>query len=188
MRTARTATAILLGALLALPAQADDVEDSISAALEAYRAGDVKTAKQELDFAAQLLSQMKAEGLRGFLPEPLDGWEREDDETDNQAMAAFGGGQMAGASYTSGDDDVQIQIMADNQMVTAMAAMFSSAAMMGAMGKVERLAGEKVIVTPEGELQAMIDDRIMVQISGSADVETKKAFFEAIDVAGLKEF
>jgi hypothetical protein len=184
----RAAAAILLAALAALPARADDVEASIEAALEAYRAGDIRTAKEELDFAGQLLGQMKAEGLRAFLPEPLEGWEREDAETDTQAMAAFGGGQMASARYTSGDADLEIQLMADNQMVAAMAGMFSSAALMGAMGEVRRIEGEKVVIAPEGDLQAMIDNRIMVQITGSADADTKAAYFEAIDLEGLKDF
>lgn len=184
----RRAAAVLIAILLALPARADDVEDSIDAALQAYRTGDIKKAKEELDFASQLLSQLKAEGLSGFLPAPLDGWQREDADADTQAMAAFGGGQMAGASYSNGAQELEIQIMADNQMVTAMAAMFSNAALMGAMGKVKRLSGEKVVVTPDGELQALIDGRIMVQITGSADEASKEAYFQAIDIEGLKEF
>lgn len=183
-----TITAFLLLAH-ALPAGADDVEASIDAALEAYRAGDMKAAKNELDFASQLLGQRKAEELRSLLPEPLAGWERQDGEAgDAQAMAAFGGGQMAGASYTRGPESVDVQIMADNQMVTAMGAMFSNAALMGSMGTVKRIGGEKVVVTPDGELQAMIDGRIMVQITGSADAETKQAYFEAIDLEALKAF
>lgn len=180
--------ACMMTALLALPARADDVEASIDAALQAYRAGDIKMAKEELDLAAQLLGQKRAEGLRAFLPEPLEGWEREEGEVDTQAMAAFGGGQMAQASYTSGEQDLEIQLMADNQMVTAMGAMFSSAALMGAMGEVRRIGGEQAVISPEGDLQAMVDGRIMVQISGSADAETKAAYFEAMDVEGLSAF
>ena len=184
----KIAAALLLALAVALPAHADDVETSIEAALEAYRAGDVKTAKEELDFASQLLAQQKAEGLRGFLPAPLEGWQREDAETDVQAMAAFGGGQMASASYTMGEQDLEIELMADNQMVAAMAGMFSNPAIMGSIGKVERIGGEKAILTPEGDLQAMIDGRIMVQITGSAVEAAKKAYFEAIDLQDLKEF
>jgi hypothetical protein len=179
----------LLSLALAMPASADDVEESIDAALEAYRAGDIKTAKEELDFAAQLLGQRKAEELRALLPDPQPGWERQDGEVgDAQAMAAFGGGQMAGATYTRGSDTVEIQIMADNQMVTAMGAMFSNAALMGSMGEVRRVGGEKIVVTPEGELQALVDGRIMVQITGTADPEAKQAYFEAIDLEKLKAF
>lgn len=186
--TMRLASALLLAALVGLPAHADDVEESIDAALQAYRAGDIKTAKEELDFAAQLLGQMKAEGLREFLPRPLDGWEREDDGSDTQSMAIFGGGQMAAARYSRGDEDVEIQLMADNQMVGAMAAMFSTAGLMGAMGEVRRIAGEKAVITPEGDLQAVIDDRVMVQITGTADADSKAAYFKAIDLKGLRDF
>ena len=128
----------------------------------------------------------KAEGLKGFLPEPMDGWTREDNETQN--VAAFGGGQVASARYSHGTDDVEIQLMADNQMVTAMAAMFGNAAMMGAMGTVKRINRQKLVVTNEGEVQSLINNRIMVQISGSADADTKLAYFEAMDMDGLKDF
>ena len=41
---------------LSMPAAADEIEDTIAAALEAYRAGDVKLAKEEIDFVQQLLA------------------------------------------------------------------------------------------------------------------------------------
>jgi hypothetical protein len=185
----RVASIFVLALALALPARADDVEASIDAALEAYRAGDIKAAKEELDFASQLLGQRKAAELKALLPEPLPGWARQDgDGGDAQAMAGFGGGQMAAASYSKGDETVDIQIMADNQMLTAMGAMFANPAMMGAMGEVKRIGGEKVVLSQEGELQTLIDGRIMVQIAGTADIETKQAYFEAIDLEKLRAF
>ena len=174
--------------VLAVPAHADDFTDSVAAALEAYEKGDIKAAKEEIDFAAQILAQMKAEGLKAFLPGPMEGWERKDDDGNSGAMAAFGGGQMASAAYWKDEENLTIQIMADNQMVTAMAAMFTNAAMMSSMGKVKRLNGQKVVVTNEGEIQALVDGRIMVQIDGNAPVEIKEAYFEAIDMDGLEEF
>ena len=182
----RIATSIVLAACLVLPAQADEVEETMAAALEAYRAGDIKAAKEEIDFVSQLLGQLKAEGLKGFLPEPLEGWTREDNETQN--VAAFGGGQMASANYSNGSDQLEIQLMADNQMVTAMATMFGNAAMMGAMGTVKRINRQKLVLTNDGEIQSLINNRILVQISGSADADTKLAFFEALDMDGLKDF
>lgn len=180
--------ALTMAAALAWPAAADDFTDSIEAALEAYRDGDIKTAKEEIDFAAQLLAQMKAEGLKSFLPEALEGWERKDDENDSGAMAAFGGGQMAAASYSRDGKRVKVQLMADNQMVTALAGMFSNSAMMAAMGTVKRINRQKVIVTKQDEVQSLVDGRIMIQITGDADIEDKEAYFAEIDVKGLKEF
>ncbi len=179
--------ALLLAVSPSPEAAADEIEDSIEAALEAYLAGDIKLAKEELDFAAQLMAQLKAEGLSGFLPEPLSGWDRQDEDT-TQSASAFGGGLMAQANYSNGSERVEIQLMADNQIVTAMGAMFSNAALMGAMGKVKRINREKVVITNQGELQTLINNRIMIQISGSADVEVKEAYFAAIDIEGLKDF
>lgn len=185
----RMLACLLVPALLAGPVMADDFEESIEAALEAYRDGDIKAAKEEIDFAAQLLSQMKAAGLQSLLPEPMDGWTREDgDGSEAAAISAFGGGQMASATYRRGDETVDIQLMANNQMVSALGAMFSNPALMGAAGKVKRIARQKVVVTPEGEFQAMVDGRIMIQLTGSADAETKEEYFKAIDFKGLKEF
>lgn len=182
----RLAATAILAAALALPAQADEIEETIEAALEAYRAGDIKAAKEEIDFVGQLLGQLKAEGLKGFLPEPMDGWTREENDTQN--ATAFGGGQMASARYSDGSDDLEIQLMADNQMVTAMAAMFGNAALMGAMGTVKRINRQKLVLTNDGEVQSLINNRIMVQITGSADADTKLAYFEALDMEGLKDF
>lgn len=178
----------LVAAGLPAPAHADEIEDSIAAALSAYQAGDIALAKEELDFAGQLLSQMKAEGLAGFLPAAMSGWTREDGETQAIGAAMMGGGQSASATYTRGSDTVDIQLLADNPMIAAMAGMFANPAALGAMGSVKRIGREKVVVTSDGELQALVNNRILVQVTGSASLEDKEAYFAAIDMAGLKDF
>jgi hypothetical protein len=100
----------------------------------------------------------------------------------------FGGGMMASATYTRDNDTIEIQLMADNQMVTSMAMMFGNAAMMGSMGQVKRIKRQKVVITKQGEVQAMIDNRIFVQISGRSPIEDKEAYFAALDISGLKDF
>lgn len=185
----RAPLAALAIAALSLPAQADEIEDSLQMALEAYQAGDINAAKEEIDYAAQLIAQMKAAGLSGFLPEALPGWTRaEADQGGGAAMMGFGGGMMASATYSRGGDMIEIQLMADNQMVTSMAMMFGNAAMMGSLGQVKRIKRQKVVITNQGELQAMIDGRILVQISGQSPVEDKEAYFATLDLNGLKDF
>ncbi len=66
--------------------------------------------------------------------------------------------------------------------------MFGNAALMGSMGKVKRIGRQKVVITNDGELQAMVDNRIFIQVTGRAPVEDKEAYFGAIDLAGLKDF
>jgi len=100
----------------------------------------------------------------------------------------FGGGMAASAAYTRADDRVEIQLMADNQMVTAMAGMFNNATMMGSLGQVKRIQRQKVVITQQGDVQAMINNRILVQITGNAPVEDKEAYFAALDLRGLQDF
>ena len=173
---------------LSVPAQADEIEESLQLALEAYQAGDINAAMEEIDYAAQLITQMKAAGLSDFLPEALPDWTRAEAEQGGAAMMAFGGGMTASATYSKGDDAIHIQLMADNQMVASMAMMFGNAAMMSSMGQVKRIQRQKVVITQQGELQAMIDNRILVQISGRSPIEDKEAYFAALDISGLKDF
>lgn len=188
--TFRSAAAIaaLSLCLLTSPAAADEVEEALQFALEAYQAGDLNGAKEELDFASQLISQMKAAGLSEFLPEALEGWTRKEQESGSGGMGFMGGGSMANATYTRDNEKVEIQLMANNQMVAAMAGLFGNPALMGAQGEVKRIKRQKVLVNNNGELQALIDGRIMVQISGRAPVEVKEEYFGAIDFKGLKDF
>ena len=184
----RAAAAALAIVGFCASAHADEVEESLEMALEAYLAGDINAAKEEIDFAAQLLAQMKAAGLSGFLPDALPEWTRTEDQGGSQGAAMFGGGMSAKATYTHGNDRVEIQLMADNQMVTAMAGMFANPQMMGSLGEVKRINRQKVVITQAGELQALIDNRILVQITGRAPMPDKEAYFAALDLRGLKDF
>jgi len=186
MRKAALALAVVT--VLAPPAAADEIEDALSAALEAYRAGDVKLAKEEADYAATLLAQQKAEGLSSFLPEGPAGCTRRPDRDETQSMTAFGGGMMASAAYDCPGGRAEIQLMADNQMVTAMAAMFANPSMLATQGKVSRVQRAMVVATHDGEVRSLIGGRILVQISGSAPTEEKMALFEALNIRSLRAF
>lgn len=185
------AVALVLGAAPfgAAPAAADEVEEALEFALEAYRAGDLTMAKEEVDFAAQLIAQQKAAALGDHLPAALPGWTRHDDEQGGQA--AFGG-MMASATYVSDAEGsrkrVDVQLMANNQMVSAMAAMFTNPALMGSSGTLKRINRQKVMIDQNGELKSLVDNRIMVTVGGDAPLADKEAYFEAIDLRGLEAF
>ena len=170
------------------PAHADDVEDALQAALDAYRDGDIALAKEEADFASALLAEQKASGLSAFLPEPFSGWTRTDGDQQAVAAQVFGGGLMANAVYDGPSGSVEIQMMADSPVVAGIGAMFSSPAMMAAQGSVKRIGREKILVTPDGDVSSLIGGRVLVQISGSAPVEDKEAYFAEIDARGLAAF
>jgi hypothetical protein len=181
--------ALLAAVLLAAPAaHADEIEDALTAALEAYRAGDVDAAKEEADFAATLLGQQKAAGLGDFLPAPFDGWTREDGDAQAMGAAMFGGGLAASATYTRDGETVEAQILADSPMVASMGAMLGSPAMMANLGEVRRSGSHRYVVTGDGQAMALIGGRVMVQIDGSASTADKIAYFEAIDLDALEKF
>ena len=168
------------------PAGSDEVEDALSAALEAYRGGDLEMATEEVEYARQLMAQMKAERLSGFLPEPMEGWTRQEGESGGMPGM---GGMVASAAYRGPDESVvDIQIMAENQMVASMMMMFNNPVMIGQMGELKRIGRQKVILTDEGELQAMLDNNVLISISGDAPVETKEEYFKLIDIPALEEF
>ncbi len=187
-------TSVVAGAALLLTlsaaAGADEIEDTIKTALESYQAGDVAAAKGEIEYVSQLLSQMQSASLGNILPAPFDGWTQEAKGNEAAAgMAMFGGGMSAGADYVKGGDNVEIQLMADSPMIAAMMAVFSNPAMAGATGgQLKRVGGQKVIQTADGELQAIIHNRFMINVTGSASSADKEAYFEAIDFDALQSF
>lgn len=171
-----------------LAAPADAIEDALTAALEAYRAGDFATAKEEADFAGTLLGQQKAAGLGGFLPAPFAGWTRQDGEAQAMGAALFGGGLTASATYSRGGETVEAQILADSPMIAGMAAMLGSPAMMASVGEVKRRGRHRYVAGHDGQVMALIGGRVLVQVEGSAAMADKIAYFEAIDLDALEAF
>ena len=182
----RHAACVALAVLTALPARADDVEDTLQSALDAYRSGDVQYALEELGYAQQLLQAMRAEGLTGFLPPAPEGWSREIDTEINKGLAMMGGGTGAEATYSGDGLSVTVRLMADNPMVGAMAAMFGNPMLMGAAGEMVRVGRQKFI-DQDGELTGLVDNRILVQASG-AERSAMVPILEQIDFEALAGF
>jgi hypothetical protein len=183
---ATLALALALGP--ALPAAADEFEEVIESALEAYRDGDVTIAREELDYAIKLLTEMKAAGLVEFLPEPLEGWRREIGDVSGAAagFAMLGGGTTAEARYVRGGEEFSISIVANSPMVSGIAAMISGMGAVGG-GRVMRIQRQQFTVQ-DGEIQGVVGGSVLVQASGSAAVEDMQAHIETMDLRALGEF
>lgn len=180
------ATMVFLG-LLALthPSLADEVTDTLSSALQAYEQGDIDYAMEELDYARQLLQDLSAQALTGFLPEPPEGWTREiAEEGMNAGLAFLGGGVGAEAVYASGNDQFTLTIMADNPMVAGFAPMIANAGLMGM--KMHRVGREKFYEN-DNQLITLVDKRILIQAEG-ASIEAMRPVLEAIDFKALEDF
>lgn len=171
-------------ASLAGPVWSDEVTDSLNNAIEAYESGDLQYALEEMAYARQLISEMKTDELTAFLPEAPEGWTREISDDLSAGMAMMGGGAGAEATYSNGEETIDLIIATDSPMVSAMAAMMANAGLMGV--KLERIGRQK-FVNQDGELTGIIDNRILVQGSGS-NPEVLKELLEAIDYKALADF
>lgn len=188
----------ILPALLALgvaaapvagPAAADEVTDTIESALEAYRDGNVTAAREDIDYAAKLLAAMRAESLAKLLPPALPGWTRADadDEESGGMMAMLGGGTAAAATYAKDDGtEIEINLMASSPMVSGIAAMVRS---MGAMGGSKPMRIQRTeFIESDGDLQGVVDGKVMISVAGDATTDEKKAYLETMDFDALAAF
>jgi len=179
-----TATLAVL-AFTALPTFADDVSDTIESALAAYQEGDLAYAQEELAFAIQLLKQMKAQSLEGFLPAPMEGWTRE--ITDDASGMAVMGGSGASARYSNGTDTFSLSILADNPMVASMGAVIANPAMMAASGGKLIRVGRMKFMAQDEQLMGMVDNRILIQTE-DGKVDDVVAHLKSMDFKALADF
>lgn len=181
---------ILAAAVLAmaapLPAAADDITDALNAAISAYENGEIQDALGEVAYATQLLNDLQAQGLQGFLPEAMDGWTRTLSDDAAQGMGFMGGGSAAEANYSGPQGYFTIVYIADNPMVGAMAGMLGNPALMSSMGRIQRIGGESFL-DADGELSALIGGRVLVQASG-APVDVMAAHLEQVDFDAMADF
>ncbi|MEM7169362.1 MAG: hypothetical protein AAF530_04290 [Pseudomonadota bacterium] len=167
------------------PAKADEFTDVITEILELYEAGEIGEAAKAMDYANQLLSQMKAGALQDVLPPPMEGWSFEEISGDGAAMAFMGGISTAG-EYRKDNEDVTINIMGDSPMIQQFGAIMGNAAMVQSSGgKLIRVKRQTGMVTQDGEVQMLIGNRFLIMIGGNADEATKIAYLEAIDFDAL---
>jgi hypothetical protein len=175
--------------MLAAAAVADEFTDTLEGALEAYRAGDVTAAQQDLEYAGKLLTAMKSDSLATFLPPAPTGWTREDAGDGGEAagmMGMFGGGTVASATYTRGSDEMTLSLIANSPMITGMAGMLSGIAAMGG-GKPMRIQRTEFALN-EQDLQGVVGGKVMVSVGGNASVEDKTALVDSMDLGALADF
>lgn len=179
--------AVALAAALALPAAADPVLDGLDAAREAYSAGDIAAAMEELGFVQAALQDLHTKSIAEFLPPAPAGWTREVTTEIGGIMAMTGGGAGAVGTYSDGSQEFSISIMADSPLIAAMGAMLSSPLVaQAAGGKLERIGDVKVLHM-DGNLTALLDNRILVTAEG-APTEVMLPLLEQMDFAGLEAF
>jgi hypothetical protein len=181
----------------AIPVCADEILDSINEAIEAYNEKEYAEAAESLDYAKQLILQMRSENIMKVLPEPLPGWESKTAQT--QSMGMLGG--MAGVEkeyFKPGTGDqgrkrITINIMAESPMMQGMMAMFNPAYAGAQGGKLQKIKRNKAIVkynpdSRSGEANVLVKKIYIVSIKGnSVDKKDLMDYAEAVDYKVLKD-
>lgn len=182
-----TLTAALLAAAVLPVHAADDILDAIDQGRKAYQAGDLGAAKQQLDLASQLIGQKNAETFAKLLPAPLPGWKAE--KAQAQAVgAALLGASAASRNYTNATgESVEVSITGDSAMIMQFAPMMANPALAAAMGKLIRIGGLRGIQNQDGDVMLLVNNKFLINVTGSADAASKLAYANAIDLAKLSK-
>ena len=180
-----------------IPACADEILDSINEAIEAYKEKEYAEAAESLEYAKQLIQQMRSENIMKFLPEALPGWESKTAET--QSMGMLGGMSGVQKEYfkpgtgNQGRKRITINIMGESPMLQGMMVMFNPAYAGAQGGKLQKIKRNKAIVkynpdSRSGEANVLVAKTYIVSIKGnSVDKKDLLDYAEAVDYKGLKD-
>ena len=180
-----------------IPACADEILEAMTEAIEAYKEKEYGEAAESLDYAKQLIQQLRSENIMKFLPEALPGWESKTAET--QSMGMLGG--MSGVQkeyFKPGTGDlgrkrITINIMAESPMMQGMMTMFNPAYVGAQGGKLQKIKRNKAIVkydpdSRSGEANVLVEKSYIVSIKGdSVDEKDLMDYAKAVDYKGLKD-
>jgi hypothetical protein len=181
----------------AIPVYADEILDAMNEAIEAYKEKEYGEAAESLDYAKQLIQQLRSEVIMKFLPEALPGWESKTAQT--QSMGMLGGMTGVEKEYwkpgtgDQGRKRITINIMAESPMMQGMMAMFNPMYAGAQGGKLQKIKRNKAIVkydpdSRSGEANVLVDKRYIVSVKGnSVDEKDLLDYAQAVDYKGLKD-
>jgi hypothetical protein len=168
---------------------ADEITDSISQGLDQYKKGSYAEAMTSLNFAAQKIGQIKADGLKMFIPQPLAGWTADEVVSQAAGMAMFGGGLSAEGRYHKGDKgDVTVKIVSDSPLLQGMMMLVSNPMFATSSGgKLEKIKNQTAIVKYEtqakrGDINVVVAGKVLVTVEGNeVSQDDLMAYAKAID-------
>ena len=156
------------------PVFADEVTDSITQGLDQYKKGSYAEAMTSLNFAAQKIGQIKADGLKVFIPKPLSGWTVDEVVSQAAGTTMFGGGLSAEGRYRKGDKgNITVKIVTDSPLLQSMMMLISNPMFVTSSGgKLEKIKNQTAIVKYEaqakrGDINVVVAGKILVTVEGN---------------------
>lgn len=168
------ALVLCVGVFSCGPVFADEVTDSIMQGLDQYKKGSYTEAMTSLNFAAQKIGQIKADGLKVLIPKPLSGWTADEVVSQAAGTAMFGGGLSAEGHYRKDDKgDVTVKIVTDSPLLQSMMMLISNPMFATSSGgKLEKIKNQTAIVKYEaqekrGDINVVVAGKILVTVEGN---------------------
>lgn len=179
--------------LFTSPIIADKVTDPIDTAIQAYKEKDYKTALEELKYATAELQKLDTAENNKLLPEALEGWSMEIEDTGNRlAMNMLGGGQMIKAEYKNKNERIEIQIVANSPLISTVAMMVNNPMFSNAKGKepfrYKKIKGVKEKQGTNSSITLLIAGQIMIKLEGNnlKDDKVLEAYLDRMDMKKIK--
>jgi len=152
--------------------RADEFEDSLTAALKAYKENKIDDASTALQNATRIIAEKSGEKLEEVLPKTIGAWTRGRLET--QSLASAGGGTTTKVNYKKGDKEkgteerISVNVTADSPMLMQVAAFLKAPALGSLLGQKTKQIGDYsgMYISKEGILQFPVNERYMVIIQG----------------------
>lgn len=166
------ARSLALSFCLVTALHADEFEDSLTAALKAYKENKIDEANTALQNANRIIAEKSGDKLEEVLPKTIGAWTRGKLET--QSLASAGGGTTTKANYKKGDKEkgteerISVNITADSPMLMQVAAFLKAPALGALLGQKTKQIGEYsgMYISKEGILQFPVNERYMIIIQG----------------------
>ncbi|MGF1562244.1 MAG: hypothetical protein ACFB3T_08720 [Geminicoccaceae bacterium] len=162
-----------LAVCAALPAFADDVLEQIDLAKSYYEEGDYTGAVTELQFAINAIKGRTNELYVETMPPAPSGWQAQEPEMTGGGLGALGG-QMITRRYVrdGAPGEITAELMVDNPMIQAIAAMAANPAIIASQPNTERVRinRENAILQwhgqGAGEVSLVLGGRVLAKLSG----------------------
>ncbi len=199
MKPASLAIVLATALLSIMPLlHADEITDQIEMARQAYESGELRQAKDELQYAIAQIQERLDNQYVQLMPEPLPGWVGDPAQSQTAGMAMMGGGTQLSRTYRNNatGELVELSLVADSPFLQAMSMMLSNPMMMRSEPgtKLYRLGKHRGMIknapgSDRWEISLMLANRILVQVQGDGlkDQAPAEAYLKALDLDAVQK-
>jgi hypothetical protein len=180
--------------LSSFSAHADDVEKQIESAAQAYRAGHHRQAIQQLDSAIAQIQELLNRQLLTLLPDPPLGWQAQEGKIQTGPMTVKGKGVHLVRTYRRESEQVQIEMIANSSMLSALHVIFNDPAMLAGNPntqpyRYQNYPGMLKKQNDSLEISLLIGQQTLLKLKGDQlqNSDVLGVFLESIDFKRIEE-